>query len=123
MRIRAVVLVPIMLFSACARQTPPQWTGLPTLETPAVGQATQQHASALARAADAGLWVAQDADGKLIASGVLDPMPTNFGSEDLYTVFPRQAGQRVERFGFARSAPVARRGSVPILYAEYRVVP
>lgn len=123
MRVRLVLAVSITLLGACARPTTPQWDGLPTLATPAVVQATEQHAAALARTSDAGLWVAQDADGKLIASGVLDPMPTAFGSDDLYTVFPRQAGQRVEKFGFARTAPVARRGRVPMLYAEYKVVP
>jgi hypothetical protein len=118
----AVAFAPIVLLSGCARQAP-QWDGLPTRTTPAVAQATEQHASVLARAVDAGLWVAQDADGKLIASGVLDPMPTSFASDELYAVFPRQTGQRVQKFGFARTVLRARRGGVPIIFAEYAAAP
>ena len=118
-----IAAVPLALLTACVSHAPPHADGMPTLATAAVAEATAQHASALARASDAGLWIAQDAKGKLIASGVLDPMPNAFDSDDLYTVFPRRAGERIEKFGFARSKPIPTRGSVPMLYAEYRVLP
>jgi hypothetical protein len=89
------------------------------LRTPAFRTAAQRHAAAmmaLPATHSAGLWIVQDAHGRLIDSGILDPFPTKITSDNYGQVVPGAAGKVATEFGFSRTLGTAQRPSFRAVY-------
>ncbi len=91
---------------ACAPPVSGPAASLSERNTPAFAKAASLHATEMASlpsSASAGLWVVEDSQGNLVASGVLRAFPTTISSEDYGTVVPGAAGLVAREFGFART--------------------
>ena len=114
-KITALVLAIALL--ACSR--PSRWGALAEQQSPAFTEAARLQASAIASLpapADAGIWLVQDTNGQLLASGVLSSFPTSISSSDYTTVVPGAAGLHAVEFGFARTTRFHGHGPFPVAY-------
>ncbi|MBX3134566.1 MAG: hypothetical protein KF689_14380 [Gemmatimonadaceae bacterium] len=118
------LLMPTIAFAsmlaACAPAPVDEHAYLPVGTTGAFAEAAQKHAEELARVAsapEAGLWLVQDASGRLVASGVNAELPSEISSEAIDHTIPGAKGADVLEFGFARTAARNARTSVRVAYA------
>ncbi len=87
--------------------------------TRAFTEAAALHAAALTRlppSASAGLWIVQDAQGRLVSSGILTPFPKSIGSETYGTVVPGASGRAAIAYGFARTLQSPTRPAFRVAY-------
>jgi hypothetical protein len=87
--------------------------------TPAFSAAARRHAHDMTQfgpSTSAGLWIVQDARGRLVASAVLTPFPTSISSENYGRVVPGAAGRAAARFGFARTLATATRPAYRVAF-------
>jgi len=110
----------LLVLPVCAQaQRPVAVSALREQNTAAFRAVVQLHAVEMARLpgpSDAGIWLVQDSNGRLISSGVLRRFPTDISSRNYGRIVPGAAGQRAIDFGFARTPVLDRAGPFRVAY-------
>ncbi|MDZ4862642.1 MAG: hypothetical protein SGJ01_04275 [Gemmatimonadota bacterium] len=92
---------------------------LPPCLTPACDKVISIHQAALTALPlpeQAGIWIVQDADGRLLSSGVLNPFPTEISSQTYGKIVPGAAGLVAVGFGLAKTRAMNGHGPFRVVY-------
>lgn len=120
----ASVLVALLVSAAFAvparaQQTSAKATGpWVTISTPTFVAVANQYAKDLADStSNAGIWLVQDRTGRIVASGIARPFPTQVRSDDLPSTIPGIRGHTAQMFGMALTPVAPGRRAFRVVYA------